>query len=57
MVKKGEFIDFAANLKVESDILKKEYSYSTEMQIIIELSKKIIILEERIAKLEKEVKR
>ena len=49
MVKKGEFIEFAASLK--EDILTK---FPTETQIIIELSKKIIDLEERILKLEKQ---
>ena len=49
MVKRGEFINFASNLKIEDN-------YSTTMQCVIELSKKVLLLEERILKLE-EVKK
>lgn len=52
MVKKGEFIEFASKMKVDGDILKGEDIYSTEMQVIIELSQKIKDLELRIKVLE-----
>ena len=53
MVRKGEFIDFAASKEVNADFLTNETVYNTEMQVIIELSKKIIELEARIITLEK----
>ena len=49
MPEKGEYIDFAISL--DEEVLG--VSYSTEMSIIIELSKKIKDLEERITELEK----
>lgn len=52
MVKKGKFIEFASTLKVDGDFRIGEAIYSTEMQTIIELSKKIIELELRIKVLE-----
>lgn len=51
MVEKGEFIEFAASKEVV--IIDGISGNSTEMQIMIEISKKIIELEERIIKLEK----
>ena len=45
MVKKGEFIQFASLKDVKND-------YSTEFQVVIELSKKIEDLELRVKKLE-----
>ena len=46
MVKKGQFIDFASNLNTEE--------MSTEMQIIIELAKKVKELENKITELDSE---
>ena len=46
MVKKGEFVDFAANMDWDDN--KLFGIPSTEMQIIIELSKKIKELETKL---------
>lgn len=53
MVDKGEFIEFASNLKVEGDLILGIGGPSTTMQIIIELCIKIKELETRIIELEK----
>lgn len=53
MVNIGEFIEFASNLSQEKDISKGNFGLSTEMNIIIELSKKIKELEAKIVELEK----
>lgn len=44
MVKEGEFVDFAANLSIDN--------LSTDMQIIVELAKRIKELEVRLKALE-----
>ena len=54
MVKKGEYIKFASNISQEKDVEKGNLGLSTQMSIIVELSKKIVELEARIIKLEKQ---
>ena len=51
MVKKGEFIGFAANM--DWDETKAFGLPSTEMQILIEMAKKVKELEAKINELEK----